>query len=139
MKGPRRTRDRRQTQKPATAERRAQPRRIDTERRADVRVPIDLWMEEVHGDEIYFRRTCNLSEGGVFFDQSIPHPVGTQVHLRFTLPGSDASLEAEGEVVSAARATDGLGMGVKFTRIPPDTKKPLKDIVHALAKKHGAV
>jgi len=96
-------------------------------------------MEEVRGDEIYFRRSCNISEGGVFFDQSIPHPTGTVVTLRFALPGSPDTLQVGGEVVSAARATDGLGMGVKFTTISAQVKKTLRDFIAALAAKRGTV
>jgi uncharacterized protein (TIGR02266 family) len=135
----RRHRDRRLTSKQPTAERRRVERRKGDERRGDVRVAIDLWMEEVRGDEVYFRRSCNLSEGGVSFDQSIPHAVGTKVTLRFGLPGTDTTVQVRGEVVSAARATDGLGMGVKFTEVRADDRAAIKKYVLAMIDRRGSL
>ncbi|MCC6810360.1 MAG: PilZ domain-containing protein [Deltaproteobacteria bacterium] len=140
MSKQRRHRDRRLTSNPTAAERRDAARidrRKGDDRRTDVRVAIDLWMEEVRGDEVYFRRSCDLSEGGVFFDQSIPHAVGTKVTLRFGLPGTDASVQVRGEVVSAARATDGLGMGVKFTEVRADDRAAIRKYVDAIVARRG--
>lgn len=116
----RRTQERRSAQQAkAAVDRRKEQRRQDRERRTELRVPIDLWMEEVRGDEVYFRRSCNLSEGGVLFDQAIPYPLGTRLQLRFTLPGDLEPMTAycevvSAEVVSAAQEKNGLGMGIKF-------------------------
>ena len=130
------TRERRLSAKPASAktpkERRtpapSKNRREGKERRMAVRIPIDLWMEEVRGDEVYFRRSCNISEGGVFFEQSIPHPVGTHVTLRFSLPGTPHELTVDGDVVSAAHVS-GLGMGVKFTKLAGKDKALLASFI----------
>lgn len=112
-------------------------RREGKERRMAVRIPIDLWMEEVRGDEVYFRRSCNISEGGVFFEQSIPHPVGTKVTLRFGLPGSESEITVEGSVVSAAHVS-GLGMGVKFTKVGAKDKSVLAAFIKETIKKRVA-
>jgi uncharacterized protein (TIGR02266 family) len=129
----RRARERRLSQQPSVErERRSETRRAESERRAELRVPIDLWMEEVRGDEVYFRRSCNLSEGGVLFEQSIPYPVGTRLHLRFTLPGGLRELATQGEVVSAAKEKDGLGMGVKFLDLPPPERAGIRAYLHTL-------
>jgi uncharacterized protein (TIGR02266 family) len=122
-------RDRRLMSKAVETDRRQGHRRAQVDRRTATRVPIDLWMEEVRGDEVYFRRSCNLSEGGVFFEQSIPHPVGTRVTLRFTLPGENREIVAHGDVVSAARVHDGLGMGVKFESIDGDGREVLRRFI----------
>lgn len=108
------------------------------ERRGSVRVAIDLWMEEVRGDEIYFRRSCNISTGGVFFDQSIPHPTGTKVTLRFMLPGTTEVIEVAGEVVSATRVNDGLGMGVKFVTPSAAVKAQLGAYIDSILAKRSA-
>jgi len=135
---PRRNRDRRTLSRPIVPDRRANERRDEQiERRTNVRVPIDLWMEEVHGDEVYFRRSCNISEGGVLFDQSIPHPVGTQITLRFQLPGTVHELTTKGEVVAAAHVRDGLGMGVKFTEISKAHLETLRDFIGTSQAKRG--
>ena len=88
--------------------------RRQSDRRRAVRAPIDLWMEESKGNELYFRRTGNLSAGGVYFEQSIPHPLGTRVNLKFSLPGQDRVIETLAEIVNTPGDKDGLGMGVRF-------------------------
>jgi len=77
-------------------------------------------MEELSGDDIYFRRSGNIAAGGVFFDRAIPHPLGTVVTLKFALPGDREMVVARGEVVSSAASPDGLGMGVKFVHVEGD-------------------
>ena len=128
-------RDRRLMQQPGLdSERRNDARRAEQERRGDLRVPIDLWMEEVRGDEVYFRRSCNLSEGGVLFEQSIPYPVGTEVQLRFTLPGSTGEVVTSGQVVSAAQSNDGLGMGLKFVSLSNSARDQISSYLDSLLK-----
>jgi uncharacterized protein (TIGR02266 family) len=83
-------------------------------------------MEEISGDDVYFRRTGNVSPGGVFFDRAIPHALGTVVTLKFALPGDKEMVVARGEVVSIAGASDGLGMGVKFISVEGDGKKRIR-------------
>ena len=72
-------------------------------------------MEEEKGDELYFRRTGNVSIGGVYFEQTIPHALGTVVRLRFALPGeTQRMIEAQAQIVNTPSSKDGLGMGLKF-------------------------
>jgi uncharacterized protein (TIGR02266 family) len=99
------------------------------ERRRFARAPIDLWVEEERGNELYFRRTGNVSLGGVYFEQSIPHPLGTRVKLRFSLPGEDDLIEAFGEIVNTPGVKDGLGMGLSFLQIDTAAKKRLADFI----------
>jgi uncharacterized protein (TIGR02266 family) len=95
------------------------------ERRRFARAPIDLWVEEERGNELYFRRTGNVSLGGVYFEQSIPHPLGTRVKLRFSLPGESDPIEAFGEIVNTPGVKDGLGMGLSFLQIEPPARARL--------------
>ena len=85
----------------------------DNERRGAPRIPIEMWVEETTGSERYFRRAGNLSRGGLRLDHTIPLPLGTIVHLTFTLPGDDTPVTVSGEIVSNAGSGD-LRMGVKF-------------------------
>lgn len=83
------------------------------DKRRQRRIPVELWIE-VEGDgELYFQRASNLSTGGAYFTQTFPLPVGTQVKLRFSLPGEEAQIECDGEIVNAKE----LGMGVRFVGI----------------------
>ena len=90
-----------------------------SDRRRSDRIPIEMWVEQSRGKELYFQRSANLSAGGLFLENTIPHPVGTLITLQFTLPGDSAPLEVHGEIVSAASASD-LGMGVKFIEVGTD-------------------
>ena len=109
---------------PATERRRTDRRHHD--RRHAARVPLDLWVEEEKGNELYFRRTGNVSLGGIYFEQTIPHALGTQVKLRFSLPGSVEVIEASGEIVNTPQVKDGLGMGLRFTEMSAEMLKALE-------------
>ena len=107
--------------------------RRGSERRADTRVMLELWMEELVGDDVYFRRAGNLSAGGVFFDSAIPHQLGTEMTLKFTLPGCKEMVVARAKVVShTEKKTDGLGMGVKFISFEGNGKSQLKSYIKAI-------
>lgn len=91
------------------------------DRRGSDRVDIEMWVEESRERETYFQRCTNLSAGGLFLDRTIPHPVGTVVRLRFTLPDHGAPIETRGEIVNAADG-ERLGMGVKFLDLSEDLR-----------------
>src|SRR5262245_3260834 len=84
------------------------------ERRQGNRVPVQIWVEEATDRELYFQRSANLSAGGIFLENTIPHPVGTRVTLRFALPGDNQRLEVRAEVVGALAGEEEMGMGLKF-------------------------
>jgi uncharacterized protein (TIGR02266 family) len=81
-----------------------------SDKRKQERVPIELWIEAERDGELYFQRATNLSIGGAFFAQTIPLPVGTQVQLKFEIPGDPVEVRCKGEIVTAKD----LGMGVSF-------------------------
>lgn len=124
----RRRQDRRKTQVPVAHDRRKGERRSGDRRRA-ARAPLDLWVEEERGNELYFRRTGNVSVGGVYFEQTIPHAVGTKVKLRFSLPGDPEVIEAHGEIVNTPNVKDGLGMGLKFLDLSARDKQRLERFI----------
>ena len=125
------TRRGKEKKQPDLNRRKSERRTRTDDRRENLRVSLELWMEELVGDDVYFRRTGNLSTGGVFFDSAIPHDLGTEMTLKFTLPGSKEMVVARGKVVSHSDQDDGLGMGVKFISIEGDGKKRLKTFVAA--------
>src|SRR5262245_39789528 len=83
------------------------------ERRSNKRISVEMWVEEVRGADRYFQRSGNLSTGGLYLDGTIPHPKGTIVQPKFTLPGEDDTVEVRGEIVGEPRE-ERLGMHVKF-------------------------
>lgn len=124
----RRRSDRRKGAAPVPVDRRQKDRRTGDRRRA-ARAPLDLWVEEEKGEELYFRRTGNVSLGGIYFEQTIPHALGTKVKLRFSLPGSPEVIEAQGEIVNTPQQKDGLGMGLRFTQIEPAAQARLASFI----------
>jgi len=123
----RRRNERRKSAAPISAERRAPSgERRQTDRRQSARTPLDLWVEEEKGNELYFRRTGNLSMGGIYFEQTIPHALGTRVKLRFSLPGSSEIIEATGEIVNTPSEKNGLGMGLRFLEVSADAQRHLE-------------
>ena len=125
MSTDRRRADRRARNVQVDADRRQSDRRRQDRRNA-ARVPLDLWVEEEKGNELYFRRTGNVSIGGIYFEQTIPHALGTKVKLRFSLPGSTNVIEATGEIVNTPQVKDGLGMGPRFTEVAPEALAALQ-------------
>jgi hypothetical protein len=86
------------------------------ERRAAPRIPLEMWVEETTDEERYFRRAANLSRGGLRLEHTIPLPIGTTVHLTFTLPGDKAPVSVSGQIVSST-GPDDLKMGLKFVNV----------------------
>ena len=37
------------------------------ERRDQIRVPVDMWVEELYANGVYFRRAANISTGGLYY------------------------------------------------------------------------
>jgi uncharacterized protein (TIGR02266 family) len=98
------------------------------DRRQSPRVPVSIWVEEYKGEDLYLQQAGNLSVGGVFFERTIPHPIGTRVRLRFQLPGRVAPIEAAGEVVST-RQESGMGAGIRFVDLPPEIEQAIQAYV----------
>ena len=97
-------------------------KRRDGERRSGPRIPLEMWVEETTDEERYFRRAGNLSRGGLRLEHTIPLPLGTVVHLTFTLPGDDAPVSISGQIVSST-GPDDLQMGLKFINTTPEAQR----------------
>ena len=115
----RRAGDRRKQQVNVTVERRSNERRQAIDRRVATRVPLELWMEEVSGDDVYFRRTGNVSVGGVYFDRAIPHPLGTIVTLNVGRDKAETFRFLNG--LKLARISNNLGDSKSLVTHPATT------------------
>ena len=102
---------------------------LKEDKRRQRRVPVELWIEAERQGELYFQRAENLSAGGAFFAQTFPLPKGTQVRLRFTLPGDSKEISCEGRIV----ATRELGMGVKFVALKAEDSSRIETYVDSFA------
>ena len=92
------------------------------ERRTSQRLPVQLHVVETHEDSTYFQRTANLSTGGLYLEGTMPHPPGTRVRLRFSLPDAEEMIEVTGEIMPAGKDAE-LGMGVRFLDLRPQDRE----------------
>jgi uncharacterized protein (TIGR02266 family) len=90
---------------------------------------VQIWVEEATDHELYFQRSANLSAGGIYLENTIPHPIGTRVTLRFTIPGTTDRLEVRAEVVGAI-AGDDFGMGLKFLDLGTDHANQIRQYIN---------
>jgi uncharacterized protein (TIGR02266 family) len=96
------------------------------ERRRASRVPVAITVELRNERGFSLHVSTNLSAGGVFFGRSIPHPVGEQVTVTFSLPGEDPPIVCRGEVVSVPDKKS-FGMGVHFVDLSEADKARLDE------------
>jgi uncharacterized protein (TIGR02266 family) len=123
-----RTKDRRkEKQDKKNSDQETERRRGD--RRSGVRIEVNIWVEEMKGQDTYFQRTGNLSIGGIFFERIIPHPIGTRVRLKFELPDHNGMIDTTGEVVNVAADQEGLGAGIRFIELDAVEKQLIKDFI----------
>jgi type IV pilus assembly protein PilZ len=74
-----------------------------------------------------------LGGGGVFIESVSPLPVGSEIHIDFSLPGRIGHIRIEGLVVwSRPEAkSEGLqpGMGVQFKKLMEDDREKILELV----------
>jgi hypothetical protein len=70
------------------------------------------------GSNLTIHASRDISRGGVFLANAIPYAAGTELHVRFQLPGEGGVIECLGEVVNVSHVR--LGMGVRFVTIRAD-------------------
>jgi uncharacterized protein (TIGR02266 family) len=90
---------------------------LRTSRRVDLEVEVTLESEH----NFYTGFSHNISSGGLFVATSSLRPVGSDLRIRFTLPGLTEPVEANA-VVRWVREVGDLelrGMGVQFEQISP--------------------
>ena len=102
--------------------------------RFDLEVKVDLESEH----NFYTGLTQNISSGGLFIATHHLRKIGDRITLKFTLPGSDKTLDVETEVrwirenSALMRTADGgTGMGVRFINLTPETSAAINAFVQA--------
>ena len=105
------------------------------DRRSSQRIPVEMWVEHSTSREIYFQRSANLSAGGIYLEQTIPLPRGTEVLLSFTLPDEEAPLKVQGEIVNVGESVSELGMGIKFLELPGSVQQRIDSFIQRAIKK----
>ena len=100
----------RRDSKLTTGERKASDRRDST------RVPMTFLVRDVAEGSDYVERSGDLSLGGIFFKGKSP-PFGTQVEVRFRLPGVPREVKAVGEIIRLKESGRDLDFHVRFTEL----------------------
>jgi type IV pilus assembly protein PilZ len=84
--------------------------------RASVEVDLGVYSES----NFFTGLTRDISDGGLFVATHVPLPVGTEVTVKFTLPGC-AEVTAKGVVAWLRDPQAGTpGMGVRFSELRPE-------------------
>ena len=99
------------------------------ERRRELRVAVALAVEVRLGPDFTLLSCRDLSTGGLFFDRSIPHAVGTPVGLEFSLPGDSEPIRCSGRVVNVPDAHE-FGMGIHFEKLTEADRARIDAFVH---------
>ena len=60
----------------------------NSDRRQSERMELVVRVDYRSVDELFSEFARNINEGGIFVETDAPHPLGTQVHLQFKIPGS---------------------------------------------------
>ena len=98
------------------------------DRRASARVTLGIPMSYRAGQTIAGALTLNIGKGGVGVRTMSPLAIGTAVHIKFRLPGSNTDVEGEGRVAWSNRQ---VGMGIQFERIDHDTQSAIEQFVES--------
>jgi c-di-GMP-binding flagellar brake protein YcgR len=101
-----------------------------TERRRDVRVPVDFLLNKLIRGIPYTCRVSNISRGGMLVHR-ISEPLGLldedQVALEFMVPGDDRLITCDGALVHEHDWL--MANGIRFTRIDPRDRRIIERFV----------
>lgn len=104
------------------------------ERRRFNRTDLLVRIEYSTIDEIFSEFTRDINEGGLFIETEKPRPTGTEVAMRFNLPGSDDPLQTVGRVawVRSAGTDAPAGMGIEFDELSQDDRTRINAMIRSL-------
>ena len=110
----------------------------ESERRTDVRRPIELKVEYKRLNTFFADYTKNISRGGTFIKTARPLPVGTEFLFKLFIPGRKEPLTIHGEVQrivarGEARSEGGdEGMAIKFVYREGDPQAEIAAVVERI-------
>jgi uncharacterized protein (TIGR02266 family) len=102
------------------------------------RAPLSLEVAYRTAGAFLVSYTSNLSKGGLFIDTDTPLAVGTELLLRFTIPGV-GPIEVRGNVAwvrSESQEGKGPGMGVEFETLDARHGQVIDEIVSSFKGLH---
>ena len=95
------------------------PSLIDLERRYTERTQLVIRVEYSTVDEFFSDFTRDINQGGLFIETSRPLSLGSEVMMRFNLPGQQEAIETVGHVVRISQGGrfEPPGMGLEFEQL----------------------
>ena len=90
--------------------------RRSEDRRDSPRYPMKFLVREPGDTNTWEEREGDLSIGGIHWQGKTP-PKGTQVEVRFRLPGVPKELRATGEIIRLQDVDKGINFHVRFTEL----------------------
>ena len=106
----------------------------ESDRRRTERTHLLVRVEYSTIDEMFSEFTHDINEGGLFIETDKPRPTGTEVAMRFNLPGSPEPLQTVGRVVwvrTGSGATP-AGMGIEFDELTDHDRQRINDMIRSL-------
>ena len=107
-----------------------EPARVRVEEhRSSRRVSVEVDIHLASDSHFFSGLSGDISEGGLFFSTYRPLTVGTQVDVEFSLPGTERSVHARGEVrwIREHSPDHPRGVGIAFEELSDEDR----DAIHA--------
>ena len=110
------------------------PQARELERRGALRAELMVRIEYSTVDEMFSEFTRDINEGGLFIKTRTHRPVGTEIALRFALPGGEGVIETTGLVVRVSEPGQSNlpGMGIEFDELSVADRARIDRIVKSL-------
>ena len=107
---------------------------LEAERRRSRRTQLIIRVDYSTVDELFQEFTGDINEGGMFIETDTPRDPGTEVLLRFSLPGSDRIIETIGTVVRISGGSDDSprGMGIEFEDLREEARAHIDQLIRRL-------
>lgn len=105
------------------------------------RVPVSIPVEFSIGGTRHSGQFLNLSEAGAFLHTDQEILTGANLHLKFSLPGADKTIEAKATVRwttgEAGSKTQFSGAGIMYSSISPHDQESLREFMSRETKRLG--
>ena len=106
----------------------------DYDRRKSNRADLVVRVDYHTVDELFSEFARNINEGGLFVETDTPHPVGTEVHLQFHVPGAEEPIQVVGRIVRASGEdrNEPNGIGIEFDDLDRQARQRINQLVRSL-------
>jgi uncharacterized protein (TIGR02266 family) len=110
------------------------------ERRRSERTQLIVRVDYSTVDEIFAEFTSDINDGGLFIETESPQPTGTEVSMRFCLPGQADALVTTGRVIRVSQGgNEGpAGMGIEFDALDSDASGVINALIRSLRATPGS-